>query len=165
MGSGKTTTGRRLAKKLGCKFIDLDEMIEEKYHITIPTLFDKYDEDAFRLLEKKTLSETFNTDNTVISTGGGSPCFFNNMKKMNTNGISIYLRMNSKSLIDRLLNAKRKRPLITGKSPEELLSFITSHLKLREPFYLKAKIIANGEELDIDWLVKQIADYNDTSIK
>ncbi len=165
MGSGKTTTGRRLAKKLGCNFIDLDEMIEEKYHITIPTLFDKYDEDTFRLLEKKTLSETFKTDNIVISTGGGTPCFFNNMEMINANGISIYLKMNSKSLINRLLNAKRKRPLITGKSPEELLSFVTSQLKLRETFYLKAKIIANGEESDIDWLAKQIAGNNDNGLK
>jgi shikimate kinase len=165
MGSGKTTTGRRLAKKLRCNFIDLDEMVEEKYHITIPTLFDKYDEDAFRLLEKKTLSETFKKDNIVISTGGGTPCFFNNMEMINANGISIYLKMNSKSLINRLLNAKRRRPLITGKSPEQLLSFVTSQLKLRETFYLKAKIIANGEELDIEWLAKQIADNNDNGSK
>jgi shikimate kinase len=165
MGSGKTTTGRRLAKKLRCNFIDLDEMVEEKYHITIPTLFDKYDEDAFRLLEKKTLSETFKKDNIVISTGGGTPCFFNNMEMINANGISIYLKMNSKSLINRLLNAKRRRPLITGKSPEQLLSFVTSQLKLRETFYLKAKIIANGEELDIEWLAKQIADNNDNGLK
>ena len=165
MGSGKTTTGRRLAKKLRCNFIDLDEMVEEKYHITIPTLFDKYDEDAFRLLEKKTLSETFKKDNIVISTGGGTPCFFNNMEMINANGISIYLKMNSKSLINRLLNAKRRRPLITGKSPEQLLSFVTSQLKLRETFYLKAKIIANGEESDIEWLAKQIAGNNDNGSK
>ncbi len=157
MGSGKTTAGKKLAKKMGYKFADLDIMIENKYRITIQNLFDKYDESTFRLLEKKALSETFNTDNIVISTGGGTPCFYNNMELINANGISIYLKMDSKSILDRLLSAKRKRPLIAGKSPDELFSFIKTQLEWREPFYLKAGIIADGENPDMDKLAKQIA--------
>ncbi len=157
MGSGKTTTGKKLADSLGYRFIDLDKMIENKFHITIPTLFEKYDENAFRIVEKKILTDTFKIDNVVISTGGGTPCFYDNMEMINSNGISIYLKMDTRSLTDRLLKAKRKRPLIKGKNSEELYAFIKSQLEWREPFYLKATIIANGENPDIVKLTSQIS--------
>ncbi len=159
MGSGKTTTGKKLADRLEYGFVDLDDMIENKYRISIPYIFDKYDENAFRKLEKETLSETFGADNIVVATGGGTPCFFNNMEKINSNGVSVYLSMESNSLMKRLLRAKRKRPLLSGKNPDELLTFIKTQLEWREPFYLKAKIIINGDNPDIDLLEKQVQKF------
>lgn len=156
MGSGKTTSGKKLSKIMGYEFIDLDEMIENKFHITIPSIFDKYDEKTFRKLEQETLSDTFKTDNVVVSTGGGTPCFFDNIEQINSNGISVYLKMDSQSLMNRLLKSKRKRPLLEGKSHNELLSFIKTQLEWREQFYNKAGIIANGENPDIDFLAKEI---------
>jgi len=124
MGSGKTTVGKKLAGKLGYDFIDLDEMIEKKYRITINNIFNKFDENAFRLIEQETLTETFKLKNTVISTGGGTPCFFNNMQLINKYGISVYLKMHKQSLYDRLINSKTKRPLLTEKTPNEILNYI-----------------------------------------
>jgi shikimate kinase len=88
MGSGKTTVGRKLAKKLDHPFIDLDETIENRYRISIPTIFSKYDEKVFRKIEHETLKSLLHLQNHVISTGGGTPCFFNNIDLINENGIS-----------------------------------------------------------------------------
>ena len=160
MGSGKTTVGKKLAGKLGYNFIDLDLMIENDYRISIPGLFQKYDENAFRKIEYETLKKTFNYKNTVISTGGGTPCFFHNMEMINENGISVYLKMNIKSLCDRLINSKKKRPLLTGKSPEEIFDFIEKQLAVRKMFYKKSKIEIKGESINIKELENIIRDFD-----
>ncbi|MCD4789515.1 MAG: shikimate kinase [Bacteroidales bacterium] len=159
MGSGKTTVGKRLAGKLGYDFIDLDEMIEKKYHITINNIFNKFDENAFRLIEQKTLTETFKLKNTVISTGGGTPCFFNNMQLINKHGTSVYLKMHKQSLYDRLINSKTKRPLLTGKTPNEILNYIGMQLHHREPYYLQSSIIIKGESINTDLLENAVRKY------
>lgn len=156
MGSGKTTIGKKLATRLGFLFIDLDGFIENKYRITIPELFNKYDEDAFRLVEHQSLQETFSFSNAVISTGGGTPCFYNNMELINQHGISVYIKMHKKSLYDRLINSKKKRPLLTDKSPEQIMNFIHNQLAERESFYKQSKLIIKGESIDIDKLVELI---------
>lgn len=156
MGSGKTTIGKKLATRLGFLFIDLDGFIENKYRITIPELFNKYDEDAFRLVEHQSLQETFSFSNAVISTGGGTPCFYNNMELINQYGISVYIKMHKKSLYDRLINSKKKRPLLTDKSPEQIMNFIHNQLAERESFYKQSKLIIKGESIDIDKLVELI---------
>lgn len=156
MGSGKTTIGKKLATRLGFLFIDLDGFIENKYRITIPELFNKYDEDAFRLVEHQSLQETFSFSNAVISTGGGTPCFYNNMELINQYGISVYIEMHKKSLYDRLINSKKKRPLLTDKSPEQIMNFIHNQLAERESFYKQSKLIIKGESIDIDKLVELI---------
>jgi len=156
MGSGKTTVGRKLAAKLGYSFHDLDKQIEHKFKITIPDLFAKYDEGAFRKIEKETLLDTFTLSNTVISTGGGTPCFFDNMEMINKHGLSVYLKMHPKSLYERLIKSKKKRPLIADKPPDEILDHITNHLSEREFYYNQAKMTIKGESLDISELTKSI---------
>jgi len=156
MGSGKSTIGKKLAARLGYDFIDLDKMIEHKYKISIPDLFSRYDEGAFRKLEKETLHETFKLKSKVISTGGGTPCFYNNMDLINKNGLSVYLKMHPKSLYERLIKSKKKRPLIADKPPDEILNHITKHLSEREFYYNQSKMTFKGENLDIKELKKSI---------
>lgn len=154
MGSGKTTAGKKLATQLGYKFVDLDLLIEEKYKITIPDIFDRFDEKAFRIIEHETLQETISFQDTIISTGGGTPCFYNNMEIINANGISVYLKLHPKSIQKRLLESKKKRPLILNKTSDELYEFIQIKLNERELFYQKAKYTIKAENLEISDLVK-----------
>lgn len=141
MGSGKTTVGKRLAKSLSLSFVDLDAYIENKYRKTIPALFEEKGEDGFRKIEGQSLREVAEFEDVVISTGGGTPCFFDNMEVMNRAGLTIYLEAHPEDLADHLLASKTVRPLIAGKSREELIPFITEHLARRESHYRKAKII------------------------
>ena len=157
MGSGKSTIGKKLANKLGFLFIDLDSLIENKYRITIPDIFNRYDEDAFRLVEHQTLQETFTYSNAIISTGGGTPCFYNNMELINQNGLSVYIQMHERSLYDRLINSKKKRPLLDDKSPEQIMAHIKKQMTEREPYYLQSKLVIKGESLDMNFLVELIS--------
>lgn len=149
MGSGKTTLGKRLAEELGYRFIDLDQHIQELYNRTIAELFEQYGESEFRRIENKTLKEISLIDDSVISTGGGAPCFFDNIDVMNTSGVTIYLKATPQALANRLRlpEHKAKRPLIKDKKDGELLEFITENLSKREPSYLKAHIIFETEYL------------------
>ena len=149
MGSGKTSVGKKIANQLGYNFVDLDDFIEERHKISIPGIFEKFDETAFRILENKTLIQTFKFEKTVISTGGGTPCFHDNMKLMNQNGVTAYIKMHPKSLYHRLINSKKKRPLIMGKTEPELMAYIDQELTYREPYYHKANIILKGESLNL----------------
>lgn len=164
MGSGKTTAGRQLARRLGMQFLDLDAFIESTYKTSIPLFFDKYDEKAFRLIEKESLHRTLNTDHIVISTGGGTPCFFDNMAWMNANGLTVYLKMHPKSLGVRLRNSRKTRPLIRQKTESELIAFIGQNLEYRETFYNLAALTAKGENLDVDALVNEILNFERKSI-
>lgn len=159
MGSGKTTVGKKLAGHLNFDFIDLDRFIENTFKVTIPTVFERYDETTFRKLESETLNKTFKLQNTVIATGGGTPCFYNNMELINKNGISIYLKLSTKSLFHRLINSKQKRPLIKNKSIDEIKNFIEENLKTREPYYEQAKIITKGEDITIAELAEEINNF------
>lgn len=156
MGSGKTTVGKKIARKLGYDFTDLDQLIEETYNYTIPDIFNQFDEHAFRLLEQKTLHTTFGFKNTVIATGGGAPCFYDNMEQINKHGISIYLSMSTAALVNRLLSAKKKRPLILEKNREEVMEFIKGHLKERKAYYQKATIHVDGVNFQTDALYREI---------
>ncbi len=159
MGSGKTTVGKKLAKRLGFQFIDLDDMIERKYKIEVREFFQKYDEKSFRKIEHDTLILTFQLSDTVIATGGGAPCFFDNMELINQNGISVYINMSDLSLFHRLSNSKKPRPLVQNKSQEELKQFIKLHLEERLPSYSKAHITIKGENLDMDNLMEIINNW------
>jgi shikimate kinase len=149
MGSGKTSLGKHLSRLLGATFIDLDDVFEERYHIRIYDFFDKYGEENFRKIEKELLIETAGSDNLVVSTGGGTPCFFDNMEFIKDNGVSIYLRMTSRELASRLKSVKKKRPLLKQLSPEMLEEWISAQLLNREPFYLRANYIFHPFTEDI----------------
>ncbi|MGI6572284.1 MAG: shikimate kinase [Fermentimonas sp.] len=160
MGSGKTTVGRRLARLLSLQFIDLDAFIEGKYRETVSQLFKEWGEEGFRELEQQALREVAEFENVVVSTGGGTPCFFDNMALMNRSGTTVYLQAEPGELAHRLISSRTVRPLIAGKSKEELVSFITVHLAQRERYYLNAAIVhRSGHRLrgkDIQLTVSQL---------
>jgi len=146
MGSGKTTVGQLLAARLGYRFIDMDAYIEETQFKTVHQIFTEHGEPEFRLLEQHCLHEIGTFDHVVISTGGGAPCFFDNMKFMNEHGVSIYLKLSPEQLAERLEESQaNKRPLLAGRKGEELLQFIRDGLAIREPFYSQASYSVTGE--------------------
>jgi shikimate kinase len=160
MGAGKTTAGKRLSKTLGMDFVDLDLKIEEETGQTIPELIAS-GELIMRKHESAVLKKTGNLTNAIIATGGGTPCFNDNMTWMNRHGITIYLRMSAGSLYRRLLHSKTERPLLAGKNPEQLKAFIEKTLAEREKFYLKAKYTVKGEDLDNRSLASWIREQRD----
>ena len=121
------------------EFFDLDWYVEDRYRTTIPKLFEEKGEDAFRQLEQRMLHEVGEFEDVVISTGGGTPCFFDNMAFMNRQADTVYLKAEPEVLQKHLMMGKSKRPLIQGKSPDELIAFIRESLAVREPFYAQAK--------------------------
>lgn len=147
MGCGKSTIGRALASALKLTFVDLDSFLEEKYFRTIPQIFAREGEEAFRKKERKCLEEVATFDDVIVATGGGAPCFFDNMELMNNSGFCVFLDIDIDSLIQRLLKAKTERPLIKGKSPQELQAFIEELMQKRRPFYEKARYILKGKEI------------------
>ncbi len=157
MSSGKTTVGRELANALGCRFIDLDEYIESKHHKTIKQIFESKGEEHFRLIENEALKEvsSFNGD-FVISSGGGTSCFYNNIDFMNRNGVTVYLRLEVATLLSRLMESKIDRPLLWGKTREELNSYIIRVLDERKKFYEKAQIIVDADNVNPSDLAKMI---------
>ena len=156
MGSGKSTLGKRLKTELGWNFLDLDDYFEERYQTTIKQYFADFGEDAFREAEKKMLSEVIHKDKLIIATGGGTPCYFDNMDTMNNNGLTIYIKLSVETIVGRLSGAKQVRPLVIGKTGDELKSFISEKLLERESFYNQAKVIADGDILGVEGFVRII---------
>lgn len=147
MGCGKSTMGRALSASLNLMFIDLDTFLEERYFKSIPQIFAEEGEESFRRKERKVLEEVAAFDNVIVATGGGAPCFFDNMELMNNSGFCIFLDVEIDSLVTRLLRAKTERPLIKGKSPDELRLFIEGMMQKRRPFYEKARHILKGKDI------------------
>jgi shikimate kinase len=154
MGSGKSTVGKRLALRLKYSFVDMDKTIEEESGMTIRKIFEKKGEDEFRRIEHKLILKTVKMNGVVVSTGGGVPCFFDNMDIINMNGISIYLKMTSEDLLKRLKGSKYERPLIRDLSTDEMANYIKEKLREREPYYLKSKYIIDGKDPDIAEIAK-----------
>lgn len=148
MGSGKTTVGKALAKELGLMFYDLDWYIESRMRKTVKQLFDEVGEDGFRKIEHNMLHEVAEFENTVISCGGGTPCFFDNMDYMNHQGETVYLKASPEVLYGHLKMGKTVRPLLLDKTGEEVKQFIKEQLTSREPHYAKAKHMLNVNLLD-----------------
>jgi len=154
MGSGKTTVGKLLAARLGYTFIDLDAHIEEKQFKSVSQIFAEQGEAKFRWLEQQSLHEVAEFDQVVISTGGGSPCYYDNMVYMNGQGVTVYLKLSPAELAERLENSHaNKRPLLAGRTGESLKQFISEALATREPFYSQAAFTVSGE---IEATVSQI---------
>lgn len=149
MGCGKSTLGRQLADEMGLSFIDLDKYIEERNYKTVPQLFSEFGEETFRKVERKALEEVSEFNDVVVATGGGAPCFYDNMELMNKTGITIFIDLETSILAQRLLKSKTERPLIKGKSRKELIEFMELTLKKRLPYYNQAKIRITGESKDV----------------
>ena len=148
MGSGKTTVGKALSKETGMMFYDLDWYIESRMRKTVSQIFAEKGEEGFRKIEYNLLHEVAEFEDVIISCGGGTPCFFDNMDYLNQQGDVVYLKATPETLYKHLLMAKVERPLLKDKTPEELIVYITEHLKEREPFYGKARHILDVNVLD-----------------
>ncbi len=148
MGAGKTTVGKALAKELGVMFYDLDWYIETRMRKTVKQIFDESGEEGFRKIEHNMLHEVAEFENVVVSCGGGTPCFFDNMDYMNGLGETVYLKASPEVLHKHLQMGKGVRPLLLNKTPEEVEVFIREQLKTREPFYNKAKHIIDVDVMD-----------------
>ncbi|MFW5822309.1 MAG: shikimate kinase [Tangfeifania sp.] len=157
MGCGKTTLGKRLSKHMGLQFIDMDHYIEKRNCKTVPQLFKEFGELGFRQRERKALEELAEFTDIVIATGGGAPCFFDNIDLMNRTGKTIYLNIHPKILASRLLKSKTERPLIKGKSRNELIEFIDETLRKRNKFYKQANYEITRPDVDLDEVAKMIS--------
>lgn len=156
MGAGKTTAAKRLANRLGWEVADTDDLFEEKYRISVDDFFQKYDEPLYRKLESEILKSTESRDHIVISTGGGTACYFDNMDWMNQHGLTIFMRISPAATVDRVLHSRHKRPLARGKTEAELMEFVSQHYAARLPFYERAQITVKSEDFDLEGLMELI---------
>ena len=152
MGSGKSTAGKKLAAALGWSFIDLDKRIEEHTGKSVPDLFSLFGEEYFRNIEAEILRSLKDKKNTVVSTGGGTPCYGYNMDYMLKTGLVIYLKLTPPQLYSRLSGSKTVRPLIKDLNASQLIGFIEEKLAVREECYRKADITVIGVDLDVNSL-------------
>ena len=148
MGSGKTTVGRALAKEIGMPFYDLDWYIESRMRKKISQIFAERGEEGFRKIECNMLHEVAEFEDVVISCGGGTPCFFDNIDYLNQQAQVVYLRCEPEVLHKHLLMGKGDRPLLKGKTPDELITFIRQQLEPREPYYNKARYTLDVSLMD-----------------
>lgn len=149
MGSGKTTAGKKLAASLGWNFIDLDKNIEKHIGKTIPEIFTDHGEDYFRKIEAEVLRTLDTVSDTVVATGGGAPCYYDNMEFMNGSGLTIYFKLTSPQLVSRLKRSSDERPLIKNLTGDKLLSFVENMLREREKWYEKSQIVVDAFNPDI----------------
>lgn len=138
MGAGKTTVGKALAQELGVPFYDLDWYITNRMRKTIAQIFEERGEEGFRQIERNMLHEVAEFEDVIISCGGGTPCFFDNIDYMNQQAPVVYLKAEPEVLYKHLAMSKNDRPLLRGKSQDELITFITEQLEKRSPYYTKA---------------------------
>lgn len=148
MGAGKTTVGKALAKALGVTFYDLDWYISSRMRKTIAQIFEERGEDGFRQIERNMLHEVAEFEDVVISCGGGTPCYFDNIDYMNEKAPVVYLKADPEVLYKHLAMSKNDRPLLRGKSQEELITFIREQLEKRNPFYTKARYTLDVSLMD-----------------
>jgi shikimate kinase len=156
MGAGKTTLARKMAAKMNMDMVDLDQCIEMQAGKSINLIFETEGELAFRELENKILKELSERKNTIIATGGGTPCFMKNMERMNAKGLTIYLKMHHGSLFHRLAPGKDKRPLIKTMNDTDLMDYIMNQLPRREQFYNKAQLVLKAESIKVDDVIAAI---------
>jgi shikimate kinase len=157
MASGKSSVGKKLANKLNLPFVDLDTYIEEKHNTTIRLLMYDKGHDAFREIERDALVDVIeNYQDAIISTGGGTPCYFDNLEKMKNAGDTVYLEVDIPTLVDRLMHSKKDRPLIWGKTREDLTVYAKELMERRRGYYQKAKYTVNGKNLKLDTIIQII---------
>ena len=148
MGCGKSTMGRAVSALTGVPFIDLDNYIEQRFHLTVKEIFAQRGEDGFRDVERRMLQEVADFEDVIVACGGGTPCFFDNMEYMNTHGTTVFLNTPIDRLHSRLMRGRHKRPLIADKDDEDLMTFIKEALAKRMDHYSKAQISFSSERLE-----------------
>lgn len=153
MGAGKSTLGKKLAKAIGYQFVDSDKEISNQQGVTISVLFETKGEAYFRQLEKEFIEQLDSNENYIVATGGGLPIYTNLMNKLNEKGITLYLRVKPSTLLLRLKEGQKKRPLIANLNEEQLKAFIAEKLMERESTYLKAQLIVDEPNQKIEQLI------------
>jgi len=156
MGSGKTSIGKLLAGKMGKQFIDLDEEIEKESQRSIAALFEELGEDKFREIENSVLNKIIQTNECIIATGGGTPCFLNNNEIINKTGTSIYLKTSAENILSRLRSTISSRPLLKNIATGQLEEEIKKMIGLRKQYYEKANIVIDTDELNEQGTVELI---------
>jgi shikimate kinase len=157
MGSGKSTVGRKLAARLELNFLDLDIELEKRFNISISAWFEQKGESDFREQEALLIKELSQQSGLLISTGGGTPCFKENLDVMGKSGVVVYLELPLPILFSRVKKEAGKRPLLAGKSDEEMLSFITVHFEERRAYYEQAHLKIQAQNIDSN-SIKDVAD-------
>jgi shikimate kinase len=156
MGSGKSTWGRMIAEKMGMNFYDLDDMIEKRVNLKINNIFERKGESYFRKIEAVALRELYVQDNFVLACGGGTPCYYDNMSFINSQGVSVWMNTPKQVMATRLLEEAENRPLIRNLSPTKLQEFIDDKLEERLQYYNQAQLVIDPSEITIDDLILQL---------
>ena len=154
MGAGKSTIGKSLASHLGIPFIDSDHEIEHQVGKSISDIFETQGEVEFRKLETNFIHNLSRSESYVLSTGGGLPCFNDNLLFLNDLGVTFYLKNTSEVLAKRIVNSPIERPIVKGKSFLELEVFIEDNLKVRESSYLQSHYVLESEEQEVDKILQ-----------
>ncbi len=157
MGSGKSTAGKKLAGRLKYDFIDVDAEIEKMTGKSVSQIFADEGEDQFRQVEHSIIKSLCSRKNVIVATGGGAPCFFDNIDLMNAGGVTVYLKMHPSSLAKRIIDSATERPLLKYVANEDLPLYVAEHLAKREFFYNKAKLTIQGENLKVDDLSQLVS--------
>ena len=158
MASGKSTIGRKIAKRTELPFFDTDKMVEEAEGATVADIITYAGEEYFRESERRALEQTAEVENAIISTGGGVPMWGDNQAWISEHGMSVYLKRTPEQILSRLSpHGRQKRPKFRGKSDEELLRFMHEHLAEREPIYEKADMVIDCEEVSDEEIVEKLS--------
>lgn len=158
--SGKSTLGRQLAKSLSYHYFDMDKVIEELEQMSIAEIFAQKGEDYFRKLERKVLKTLPKDSRLVVSTGGGAPCFFDNIQLIRDGGLSIYFDVPVEILYERMVNARRNdRPLYSKDDPQLLDNLKLKH-QIRQPIYTQADLVISGENITIEQVMMVLQSHN-----
>lgn len=147
--SGKTTIGKKLAVALNMEFIDLDEVIEMKEGKSVPEIYTTIGDEGFRVKEWEALKEIVRKDNIVVALGGGAPCHCDNMNLIEKHGEVIYIKLDDDTLVNRLKDATKDRPIVLNKTDEELRSYVKDVRERCEHHYLRAKYYVNGKDISV----------------
>ncbi|WP_448520000.1 shikimate kinase [Rhodoflexus sp.] len=158
-GSGKTTLGKQLAGKIAYHFVDLDDLIAEQAQMSIADIFAQKGEAYFRELEKEALHSTFKMSRTIVATGGGTPCFFDNMEQINTHGLAVFINVPLSLIAGRIERQQQERPLLASESAEHILEKLKELYQKRFPYYDQAEVAISGLDLNADYIYNKIHKY------
>ncbi|ATL49845.1 shikimate kinase [Chitinophaga caeni] len=156
MGAGKTYWGKQLAEHLGLPFYDIDEVIVEEEGMPVSDIFAEKGEDYFRMRETEVLKDVSEQPEFLVSCGGGTPCFSDNMDWMNNQGITVWINPSIETMVERLQRKKYKRPLIQDLTDDDLSAFVEKKLNERIQFYQLSQKIITADELSLDYLINEI---------
>lgn len=159
MGCGKSTIGRRVARRLGYDFVDTDSVIEQKSGRSVSEIFASAGEEAFRRMEREAIEEIPSGGDVIVATGGGLPCFGGNMELMRGRGSVVYFRMSPERLFGRLEKGRARRPKLAGMDDGQLREYIRTTLAEREPYYLQASAVIDCDGVSDEYIASHISHY------